>query len=66
MKIFEFFCGFFFVAMLHRLATIDTWDFWLVAVPAMICMGLAGWDGYKQGSLSRRSAVPRYRYEESQ
>ena len=64
MKIFEFFCGFFFVAMLHRLATVDTLDFWLVAVPAMLCIGLAQWGGYQQGRLSHRSAVPRYRHEE--
>ena len=60
----EITAGFFFVAMLHRLATVDTLDFWLVAVPAMLCIGLAQWGGYQQGRLSHRSAVPRYRHEE--
>lgn len=45
----EITAGFFFVAMLHRLATVDTLDFWLVAVPAMLCIGLAQWGGYQNG-----------------
>ena len=64
MTVLEITAGFFFVAMLNRIAPVDSAAFWLVAVPAMICMGLAGWGGYRQGRLSRRSEVPRYRYKE--
>lgn len=49
MNALEITAGFFFVAMLHRLATVDTLDFWLVAVPAMLCIGLAQWGGYQNG-----------------
>ncbi len=45
----EITAGFFFVAMLHRIAPVDSADFWLVAVPAMLCMGLAQWGGYQHG-----------------
>ena len=55
----ELFCGFVFVAMLHRIAPVNSADFWLVAVPAMICMGLAQRSGYQQGSLSHLSGMER-------
>lgn len=64
MTVLEITAGFFFVAMLNRIAPVDSAAFWLVSVPAMICIGLAQWGGYQQGRLSHRSAVPRYRHEE--
>jgi len=45
----ELFAASAFVFALHRLAPVNSAAFWMVAVPAMICMGLAGWGGYQHG-----------------
>jgi len=54
----EITAGFFFVAMLHRIAPVDSADFWLVAVPAMLCIAMAGMDGYRHGRRSLQPTVP--------
>lgn len=54
----ELFAASAFVFALHRLAPVNSAAFWMVAVPAMICMGLAGWGGYQQGRRSLPPTVP--------